>query len=260
MVRGQIWRRSVRGLAQCIANFTLTSPVMPRMLLVRPRGGAMGKVRKRYAIIEKIMLLNEVKRIHQEGNLSLQGVAAEIGVNHCLLVKWTKELPKLQAHARLNKLAIIDGPNGQLHPIEEELLMWMFAKHEQGIQIRHSIIALRASSMLRTIFGSKLMNAKILAIVRFMQKHNYVYCQKMNKATHAPQEVYDEAHEFLDNTCPLLHGLHHDRQWIFNMDQTPLPFSFQSSKMLAKHGSTTIHMWKMTNETKRVTLALRAIL
>ena len=55
----------------------------------------MGKVQKWYAIIEKIMLLNKVKRIHREGNLSLRGAAAEIGVNHCLLVKWTKELPKL---------------------------------------------------------------------------------------------------------------------------------------------------------------------
>ena len=193
----------------------------------------MGKVRKQYAIIEKIMLLDEVEWICREGNLSLQGVAAEIGVHQSLLVKWTKELPKLQAHARLNKLAFIDGPNGQLHPIKEELLMWMFAKCEQGIQIRHSIVALRALSMLWTTFGSKSMNIKILAIERFMRKHNYVYHQKTNKAMCAPQEVYDEAHDFVDNVHPLLHGLHFNRLWIFNMDQTPLPFSFQSSKMLA---------------------------
>ena len=177
-------------------------------------------------------------------------------MNHCLLVKWTKELPKLQAHTRSNKLAIINGPNGQLHPIKEELLMWMFAKHEQGIQIRHSIIALRASSMLWTTFGSKSMNAKIHVVVHFMQKHNYVYHQKTNEAMHAPQEVYYKAHKFLDNTHPLLHGLHRNRQWIFNMDQTPLPFSFQSSKMLAKHGLTMVHMRKMTNGTKQATLAL----
>ena len=215
---------------------------MSRTLLICPRGGATGKVRKRYAIVKKIMLLDEVEQIHQEGNLSLQGAAAEIEVNLCLLVKWTKELPKLQAHTRLNKLAVVDGPNGQLHPIEEELLMWMFAKHEQGIQIRHSIIALRASLMLQTTFGSKSMNAKIHVVTRFMRKHNYKYCQKTNEAMRAPQEVFEEVHDFVDNVCPLLHGLHHNRWWIFNMDQTPLPFSFQSSKMLAKHGSTTIHM------------------
>ena len=69
---------------------------MPQTLLVCPRGGATGKVWKWYAIIEKIMLLAEVKRIHQEGNLSLQGAAAEIGVHQSLLVKWTKELPEVR--------------------------------------------------------------------------------------------------------------------------------------------------------------------
>ena len=196
--------RSVRQSTQCIANFTLTSPVMPWMLLVCPRGGATGKVWKWYAIIEKIMLLDEVKQIHWEGNLSLQGAAAEIRVNHCLLVKWMKELPKLQAHARSNKLVVVDGPNGQLHPIEEELLMWMFAKREQGIQIRHSIVALRASSMLWTTFGSKLINLKINAITCFMQKHNYVYRQKTNKAMCAPQEVYDPTQDILGITRKLL--------------------------------------------------------
>mgnify|MGYP006169580703 CR=1 FL=1 len=156
----------------------------------------MGQVQKQYAIIEKIMLLDEVERIHWEGNLSLQEVVAEIGVHQSLLVKWTKELPKLQAHTRSNNLAIVDGPNGQLHPIKEELLMWMFAKCEQGIQIRHSIIALRALSMLQTTFGSKLMNAKILASVYFVRKHSYMYHQKTNEKTHAPQEVYDEVHDF----------------------------------------------------------------
>ena len=42
----------------------------------------------------------------------------------------------------------------------------------------------------------------------------------------------------------------------FNMDQTPLPFSFQSSKMPVKHGLTTIHVQEMTDGMKWATLAL----
>ena len=73
--------------------------------------------------------------------------------------------------------------------------MWIFIKREQGIQIRHSIVALRASSMLRTTFGSKSMNAKIHAVAGFMRKHNYMYRQKKNEATRALQEVYDKVHK-----------------------------------------------------------------
>ena len=52
---------------------------MPWMLLIHPKGGAMGKVWKRYAIIEKIMLLNEVEQIHLEGNLAQPGGAPITG-------------------------------------------------------------------------------------------------------------------------------------------------------------------------------------
>jgi hypothetical protein len=52
-----------------------------------------------------------------------------------------------------------------------------------------------------------------------LSKHNYVYRQKTNEATRAPQEVYTEAREFLEEfTRPLLLGPHCKWHWIFNMD------------------------------------------
>jgi hypothetical protein len=59
--------------------------------------------------------------------LSLRGAAVELGVPICLLLKWTKELPRLQAHARLKKHAITPRGIDQLHPIKDELLMWIFS-------------------------------------------------------------------------------------------------------------------------------------
>jgi hypothetical protein len=89
--------------------------------------------------------------------------------------------------------------------------------------------------------------------MRFMRTHNYVYCNNTNEATRAPQEIYDEVWEFLEFTCPLLLGPHCDRRWIFNMDQTPLHFSFHSSKTLEKCGTKMIHVHKTGNGTKRAT-------
>jgi hypothetical protein len=84
-----------------------------------------------------------------------------------------------------------------------------------------------------------------------MRKHNYVYRNKTNKATHAPQEVSDEVWEFLDFTHPLLLGPHCNRCCIFNMDQTPLHFSYHSSRTLEKRGTKTIHVRKTGSRTKR---------
>jgi hypothetical protein len=88
-----------------------------------------------------------------------------------------------------------------------------------------------------------------------MCKHNYGYCQKTNEATHALQEVYEEAREFLvlELTRPLLLGPHCNQRWIFNMDQTPLYVSYYSSRTLEKHGTKTIHVRKTSNRTKRAT-------
>jgi hypothetical protein len=55
--------------------------------------------------------------------VSLSCAAAELGVPVCLLLKWTKELPRLQTHARSKKRAITPSGIDQLHPIEDELLM-----------------------------------------------------------------------------------------------------------------------------------------
>ncbi len=78
-----------------------------------------------------------------------------------------------------------------------------------------------------------------------MHKHDYVYCMKTNEATPAPQEVYDEAWEFMKLSLI--------RDWIFNMDQTPLHFLYHRSKTYAKHGTKMIHVRKTSNRTKRAT-------
>jgi hypothetical protein len=90
---------------------------MPWTILTCLPGGALGKVCKRYAVVQKLCLLKEAYHLCQEGNLSLCGAAAELGVRHSLLVKWTKELAHLQSTPRSKKWSIFDGPNGQLHPI-----------------------------------------------------------------------------------------------------------------------------------------------
>jgi hypothetical protein len=100
---------------------------MPQTIIVCLPGGASGKVQQRYAVVQKLLLLEECDCLRQVHGLSLRGAAVELGVPVCLLLKWTKELPKLQAHAKLKKCAMTPRGKDQLHPIEDELLMWIFS-------------------------------------------------------------------------------------------------------------------------------------
>jgi hypothetical protein len=78
----------------------------------------------------------------------------------------------------------------------------------------HTLVRLKASLMLLNTFGTNGCEAHMKVVMFFMRKPNYVYCNKTNEAMRAPQEVCDELREFLEFTCLLLLGLHHDWRFI----------------------------------------------
>jgi hypothetical protein len=90
----------------------------------------------------------------------------------------------------------------------------------------------------------------------FLAKYNYVYHTKTNEATRSPAEVYEEAIAFMARSHPSLCGPHRYKRWIWNMDQTPVYFSYHRNKTLAKQGIKTVHARKSTSDTRRATCAL----
>ncbi len=87
------------------------------------------------------------------------------------------------------------------------------------------LVACKASALLCDTFGPKSFNAKLKAVSCFMWKHNYVHC-----AT----QVSKEAKAFLEKIRLLLVGPHRDIRFIFNIDQTPLFFLYESRVRLKR--------------------------
>jgi len=202
---------------------------MPRTILTRPLGGASGKVRRRYAVRQKLQLLEKCSRLQRSLKLSMRSAAAEMDMSHVLLVKWYHERPRLEASLGKSK-AICDGPTGQLDCIKEELLQWIFARREQGIAVTMSHVVYKATSILShqqednasSSFKDNGFDARLSAVSRFLGKYNFVYRTKTNEATKSPAEVYEEASAFMERVRPSLCGPHRDPNFIWNMDQTPV--------------------------------------
>jgi hypothetical protein len=192
-------------------------------------------------------------------NLSLRGAAAAMGIPHTILIRWRKDRHRLTVSLGKKK-AICGGPVGQLDCIREDLLQWIFARREQGIAVTMSHIVYKASSILRTqqevTFQDKGFEARLKAVTRFLAKYDFVYRTKTNEATKSPSEVYEEVTAFMDRSRPSLCGPHRDKRWIWNMDQTPVYFTYHRSKTLAKRGIKTVHVRKTTSDTRRATCAL----
>ncbi len=132
---------------------------MPCSLLLRPPGGATGKVRKRYALIQKILLLEESNRLQRECNFSLRRAGEVLSMPFPLLSKWGKEVTTIRAAIRAERRAkkrkaLLDGPAGQLVPIEEELRCFVFEKCEQGINRRMTGSTTRCSTARRGRAGT----------------------------------------------------------------------------------------------------------
>jgi hypothetical protein len=160
---------------------------MPRTIIARPPGGASGKVRKRYAIRQKLKLLEECSRLRRSMNLTLRGAALEIGISPCLLVQWTNQRHRYEASLGKKK-AICVGPVGQLDSIREELLQWIFARQEQGIAVTMSHVVYKATSILSHLqedcgggFKDSCFTARLSAVTRFLAKFDSFIEQKLTR-------------------------------------------------------------------------------
>ena len=66
------------------------------------------------------------------------------------------------------------GPLGQLAPIEDELLRFIFELHKQGMAVSISMIVIKAS-ILDAGFASKTKFVKYFAVRHFVKAHLMVY-------------------------------------------------------------------------------------
>ena len=78
----------------------------------------------------------------------------------------------------------------------------------------------------------------------------------MHKSQCKPEEVTEEASNYMDVMRQLVNRPHHDQHFILNMDQTPVFFSMNSKRTLEVVGVKTIHIRMLTNDTKRTTVAV----
>ena len=102
-------------------------------------------------------------------------------------------------------------------------------------------------------FKDKTVRAKAIAIHWFTCSIGLTQCT----ATHTAQKHFtvteDDAKDFIAMMSIKLQG--RDPNDLLNMDQTPIPYSFHSNKMLKEIWSKSVQQRSSTSETKHITLA-----
>jgi hypothetical protein len=148
------------------------------MLHLAQPGGTSRRMCVRYTARCKLALLTMAKRLRDKEGISLCKSAERVQVSAGLLVKWEECFSlgndPIKALLKTKKKSIHPSPLGQLKPLEEALLKYIFKKRKQGIKISTLAIVVVASN-LSTKFGKKNFVARCSAVKCFVKAHLLIY-------------------------------------------------------------------------------------
>ena len=148
-----------------------------------------------------------------------------------------------------------DGVPSFLSLYTDRLLSFIFEMRETGMAVSVNSIVLKASQLSRE-FREKSMTARHSAVRRFINVHDFVHQMGTHLSQCQPSEMKEIAVDFVRVTWEKLQMSCRDEAYIINMDQTPVPFSYDPKKTIEVVGQRTIHIRKSTCDTKCATCAL----
>lgn len=219
------------------------------------QGGPTGspKRRRRFTNCNRLSIVRNVNRRLAAGQ-TIRAACRELGIIPKQYREWKKKSQDM-SKCRPAAMSICKGHDGILKPIEEQLLRFVFELREQGMTVSHPMIAVKAAALCRP-FREKSRNARLLIVGRWKKHHGLTYRMGTNESQRAPSETKAEAEDFMNIVRPIVSEANRHQDYIINMDQTPVWFSFNAKRTLDLIGKKTIHVRKSTNDTKRATFAM----
>lgn len=207
-------------------------------------------------------MVREMEMRHQDNNESIRSIAKEFQVDPVQLRRWRRQLAVFDnflnsTNAPVNKRAVSihRGRQSCLHPIEEDLLEYIFSLRDQGLAVSVRMVLIKASQVCAE-FRRKNERAKDQAVRRFVASHGLVHRVHTHQSQEDIAAVYQKATDWMKNIRPILQGPNRDERYIINMDQTPIFFSMLPSTTLERSGSRTVNVRTSNDSTMRVTVAV----
>jgi len=178
---------------------------MPRVVCKAGFGGVSGRKRRRYSLPESRGLLAKARHMQHAEGISLRSAAFRLGVAQSLLSAWSRRHSEIGDVALLRKKSVCLGPLGQLKPIEDTLLRFIFEMREQGMAVSTLMVTIKASQ-LSPEFAAKSLIARRSAVKRFLCAHSLVYRMGTHVAQRDPEEVRGEATDYMKSVRPIVVG------------------------------------------------------
>ena len=190
------------------------------------------KKRRRFTLQEKLMYLWVVQWKVDKG-ISLQEASKSINISHKQILDWKKQSEKMKGKSNQHAKSLGDGVQSFLSLYTDRLLSFIFEMRETGMAVSVNSIVLKASQLSRE-FREKSMTARHSAVRRFINVHGFMHRMGTHLSQHQPSEMEEIAVDFVCVTWEKLQMSCRDKAYIINMDQTPVPFSYDPKKPLKR--------------------------
>ena len=211
--------------------------------------------RRRFTVQEKLSYIQRVRTRVEMTGMSLRKACSEVNISHKCYIDWRKGMNGLSAAKNFKAKSICPGRPSVLKDVEQALLSFIFEMRERGMGVTTTMVVLKAAALSR-VFREKARNAQYCVAVRFVKSHQLVHRMSTHESQKDPRETKADALDFMENVRPKLAQACRHPDYIINMDQTPVPFPYNSKKTLEVVGRRTINVRKSTNDTKRATFAM----
>ena len=188
------------------------------------------KKRRRFTLQEKLMYLRVIQWKVDKG-LSLWEASKLINILHKQILDWKKQAGKMKSKNNQHAKSLGDGVTSFLSPYTDNLLSFIFEMRETGMAVSVNSIVLKASQLSRE-FREKTITARHSAMRRFINVHGFMHWMGIHLSQHQPYEMEEIATDFVCVACEKLQMSCRDEAYIINMDQTPVPFSYDPKKPL----------------------------
>ena len=194
--------------------------------------GCSGSVKKRrmFTLQEKLMYLQVVRRNVDKG-VSLWEASKSNNISHKQILDWKKQAEKMKGKSNQHAKSLGDGVTSSLSPYTDRLLLFIFEMRETGMAVSVNSIVLKAPQLSRE-FREKSIAARHSAVRRFINVHGFVHQMGTHLSQRQPSEMEEIAADFICVTWEKLQMSCRDEAYIINMDQTPVPFSYDPKKTL----------------------------
>ncbi|KAI2504168.1 hypothetical protein MHU86_10282 [Fragilaria crotonensis] len=193
------------------------------------------KGRRRFTIQEKASIIRTVARLMEQHGMTRREACEDLNINPGMHWAWTKSIDAMLEVKKNNIKAkcIHRGKDSCLTQHKQELLQFIFELREQGMAVSVPMVSIKAAGISEQ-FRMKSKDAQYHSARRFIRSQGLVFRLGTNESQRSPAEVAAEALDYIQNVArPKVsqHGVRHE-DFILNMDQTPIPFTYNPKKTI----------------------------